>query len=50
MRLAEKRGVEVKEVEKSKENVKVFYDLMLETTKRDSFHGNSLEYYFNLLS
>lgn len=50
IRLAEKKWIEVKEVAKTKENVKIFHDLMLETTKRDNFFGNNLEYYFDLLN
>ncbi|MDD3793203.1 MAG: peptidoglycan bridge formation glycyltransferase FemA/FemB family protein [Candidatus Gracilibacteria bacterium] len=50
IRLAEKKGVIVKEVEKTKENVEIFYNLMLETTSRDNFNGNSLDYYISFLS
>jgi hypothetical protein len=35
--LAEKKGVEVKEVEKTDANIEIYYNLMLETTSRDSF-------------
>jgi lipid II:glycine glycyltransferase (peptidoglycan interpeptide bridge formation enzyme) len=40
----------VKEVEKTKENVEIFYNLMCETTARDDFHGNTLDYYFIFLN
>ena len=43
--LARKKWVEVFEWEKTDENIKIFYDLMLETTSRDGFSGNSFEYY-----
>lgn len=45
IRLAEKKEIIVKEVEKTDENIKMFYDLMLETTSRDRFSGNTLDYY-----
>ena len=45
IRLAEKKGVVVKMVEKTDENIKQFYDLMMETTSRDSFSGNTFEFY-----
>jgi lipid II:glycine glycyltransferase (peptidoglycan interpeptide bridge formation enzyme) len=48
--LAEKKWVKIIEASKTRENIKIFYDLMLETTKRDNFHWNNLEYYFNLLN
>lgn len=50
IRLAEKKWVIVKEVEKTKENVEIFYNLMLETTSRDNFNWNSLDYYISFLS
>jgi lipid II:glycine glycyltransferase (peptidoglycan interpeptide bridge formation enzyme) len=50
IRLAEKKWIEVKEVEKSRENVKIFYDLMKETTTRDGFSWNTLDYYFEFLN
>jgi lipid II:glycine glycyltransferase (peptidoglycan interpeptide bridge formation enzyme) len=50
IRLAEKKWIEVKEVDKSKENVKIFYDLMKETTSRDGFSWNTLDYYFEFLN
>lgn len=47
--LSEKKWVEVLEVEKTQENTKIFYDLLKETTSRDWFSGNNLEYYKNFL-
>jgi len=49
IRLAEKKWVEVKEVEKTKGNIKKFYELMNETTSRDKFSWNSLDYYITFL-
>lgn len=45
IKLATKKWIECKIVEKTKENISVFYNLVLETTKRDSFSWNTLEYY-----
>lgn len=50
IKLAEKKWVLVKEVEKTKENVEIFYNLMLETTSRDNFNWNSLDYYISFLN
>ncbi|NVP17754.1 peptidoglycan bridge formation glycyltransferase FemA/FemB family protein [Candidatus Gracilibacteria bacterium] len=50
IKLAEKKGVIVKEVEKTKENIEIFYNLMIETTSRDNFNGNSLDYYMTFLN
>lgn len=47
--LASKKWVEVFIAEKTQENIKIFYDLMRQTTKRDWFSGNTLEYYKNFL-
>lgn len=49
IKLAIKKSVEIIEVESSDENIKIFYDLMLETTSRDSFSWNNLNYYKNFL-
>jgi len=49
IKLAKKKWVEVIEVEKNKENVEIFYNLMIETTSRDNFSWNNLEYYMNFL-
>ncbi len=45
IRLAKRKEVKVKIVEKTKENIKIFYNLMKETTKRDNFFWNTLIYY-----
>jgi len=50
IRLAEKKWVVVYEVEKTRENVEIFYNLMLETTSRDNFNWNSLDYYLSFLN
>lgn len=47
--LARKKWVQVFEAEKSIENIKVFHELMIETTSRDGFSWNNLEYYKNFL-
>lgn len=47
--LARKKWVEVFIAEKTKENINIFYHLMLETTSRDHFSGNSLVYYEKFL-
>ncbi|NDK08957.1 peptidoglycan bridge formation glycyltransferase FemA/FemB family protein [Candidatus Gracilibacteria bacterium] len=49
IRLAEKKEIKVIEVDKIVDNVKIFYDLMMETTSRDGFSGNKLEYYVTFL-
>lgn len=49
IRLAEKKGVTVDEVEPTQENVALFHKLMEETTQRDSFAWNSLEFYTSFL-
>ncbi|MDQ7009509.1 MAG: peptidoglycan bridge formation glycyltransferase FemA/FemB family protein [Candidatus Gracilibacteria bacterium] len=49
IKLALKKEIEVKEVENNKENIKKYYDLMIETTSRDNFSGNSLDYYITFL-
>lgn len=49
IKLAEKKEIKVIEVDKIEDNVKVFYDLMMETTSRDGFSGNKLEYYATFL-
>ncbi len=50
IRLASKKWVEVLEVEKNDKNISTFYDLMLETTSRDWFNGNNLDYYKTFLN
>ncbi|NDK09299.1 peptidoglycan bridge formation glycyltransferase FemA/FemB family protein [Candidatus Gracilibacteria bacterium] len=49
IRLAEKKGVVVEQVEKIPYNAKKFYELMQETTSRDDFSGNNLIYYETFL-
>jgi len=49
IKLASKKWVEVKSVDKTVENIKKYYNLMLETTSRDNFFGNSLDYYITFL-
>jgi len=50
IKLARKKAVECEIVEKTKENIEAYYELMLETTSRDKFAGNSLEYYETFLN
>ena len=50
IKLAEKKGVETHIVNKTPANIKAFYDLMTETTTRDSFSWNSYEYYCKFLN
>jgi lipid II:glycine glycyltransferase (peptidoglycan interpeptide bridge formation enzyme) len=50
IKLAEKKWIEVREVSKTDENIKLFYDLMLETTSRDWFNWNSLDFYKTFLN
>ena len=50
IKVAVKKWVEVKKVEKTNENIKKYYDLMLETTSRDSFNWNSMDYYVTFLN
>lgn len=50
IKLAVKKGIIVKEVDKNRENIEEFYNLMLETTSRDKFAGNSLEFYEEFLN
>ena len=49
IKVAQKKGIEVKVVEKSEKNIQKYYDLMLETTSRDNFSWHSLNYYKNFL-
>ncbi len=50
IRLALKKWVEVGMVEKTDENIKAYYNLMLETTSRDWFKGNNFDYYKTFLN
>ena len=45
IRLAEKKWVVIEQVDKHIGNIKKFFELMKETTSRDNFSGNTLEYY-----
>ncbi len=49
IKLAEKKEIKVVEVDKLLDNVKIFYDLMMETTSRDWFSWNKLDYYKTFL-
>jgi len=50
IKVALKKWVEVKEVEKTDENIKKYYDLMQQTTSRDNFNWNSMDYYKTFLN
>jgi lipid II:glycine glycyltransferase (peptidoglycan interpeptide bridge formation enzyme) len=50
IKLARKKGIEVKVVEKTEENIKLYYELMLETTSRDNYSWHNLNYYINFLN
>ena len=50
IKLATKKWVIAEIVDKTEDNIKAYYDLMLETTSRDNFAWNSLEYYSNFLN
>lgn len=45
IKVARKKGVVVEQVEKHMWNIQKFHELMSETTSRDNFAGNTLEYY-----
>ncbi len=45
IKVANKKWVEVSIAEKTPENIEIFYNLMKQTTSRDGFSGNTLEYY-----
>jgi len=49
IKLARKKWVVVEQVEKHAWNIEKFYELMSETTSRDKFAGNTLEYYTSFL-
>ncbi len=49
IRLSERKWVVVKIYNKTDKNIKIFYDLILETTSRDNFFWNSFEYYKTFL-
>lgn len=50
IKLAEKKWVTVSEVDKTDINIKLFYDLLIETTSRDWFNWNSLDFYKTFLN
>lgn len=45
IKLARKKAVTCKIVDKTKQNIKAFYDLFIETTSRDNFVWNTQEFY-----
>ena len=49
IRLAEKKWVKIYKKDNTQKNREIFYTLMQETTQRDNFSGNTLEYYTKLL-
>jgi len=49
IKLAKKKWIVVKEVEKTDKNIEKYYNLMLETTSRDNFSGNTIDYYKTFL-
>jgi len=50
IKLAKKKGVTVTKVKKTNENIKAYYDLSQETTKRDNFAWHKEEYYQTFLN
>ena len=49
IKVAQRKWVECKIVKKNSDNIKAFYEIFKQTTSRDSFAGNSLEYYTKFL-
>lgn len=49
IKVAKKRGIEVREVDKTDEYIQMFCDLMNETTSRDNFSGHTFDYYKQFL-
>ena len=49
IKLAKKKWIKAEIVEKNDKNIESFYDLLIETTIRDGFSWNSINYYKNLL-
>lgn len=49
IRLSKRKWVESEQVKNTKENLQIFYDLLLETTSRNGFNWNNLDYYRILL-
>jgi len=50
IKIAKKKWVKVKIVEKTDKNINAYYNLMMETTSRDWFSWNNFEYYKTFLS
>ncbi len=50
IKLAIKKWIKCKIVEKTEKNINIFYNLVLETIARDSFSWNSLNYYKTFLN
>ena len=50
IKLSAKKWVVSHIVEKSEKNIKIFYDLMNETTSRDNFSWNTFQYYSKFLN
>ncbi len=50
IKLASKKWVEIKKVEKTDANIEKFYELMKQTTSRDNFSWNNIEYYKTFLN
>ncbi len=49
IKLAEKKEIKIIDVDKSDDNIKIFYDLLMETTSRDGFSWNNIVYYTTFL-
>lgn len=49
IRLAEKKEIKIIDVDKSDDNIKIFYNLLMETTSRDGFSWNNIVYYTTFL-
>ncbi len=45
IKVAEKKWIVIDKVEKTDDNIKKYFNIMKETTSRDNFSGNTLEYY-----
>lgn len=50
IKVAEKKWLIANLVDKTDENIKIFHNLMLETTSRDNFNGNNFAYYKTFLN
>jgi len=50
IRLARKKWVTVKKVEKTEKNIQKYFEIMQETTSRDNFSGNTKKYYETFLT